>query len=126
MAGWDNFGDNDSIDAMFEEKPSTQYKQEQPIEPYIGTEKRENNYPTKEVKKVKRGRKPKNEEGDPLTEYRSAKYTESQIQKLKKIKLALSTTNDGEALRWALDAAYTANEKKIERIAEEKKKIGVL
>ncbi len=125
MKDWDNFGDNDVIDSMFEENPSTS-PNGQPIELYAGTEERENNSPIKEVKKVKRGRKPKHVEDDPLTEYRSAKYTESQIQKLKMIKSALSTTNDGEALRWALDAAYKANEKKIERIAEEKKKIGVL
>lgn len=122
MKDWDNFGDNDVIDSMFEENPSTS-QNGQPIEPYTGNEERENNYP---VKKVKRGRKPKRGEEDPLTEYRSAKYTESQIQKLKMIKSALSTTNDGEALRWALDAAYKANKRNIERIAEEKKKIGVL
>jgi hypothetical protein len=122
MKDWDNFGDNDVIDSMFEETPSTS-QNGQPIEPCAGTEGRVNEYP---VKKVKRGRKPKSGEDGPLTEYRSAKYTESQIQKLKMIKSALSTTNDGEALRWALDAAYKANKRNIERIAEEKKKIGVL
>jgi hypothetical protein len=117
---WDNFGDNDSIDSMFGGGPVMQYdeQQVQPLESETGPEYQEDNYP---VKKVKRGRKPKEE--DPLTEYRSAKYSASQIEKLNLIKEAMSTTNDGEALRWALDAAYKANRKKIERIVEEKLRI---
>lgn len=89
-------------------------------------DEQEGNHSTGEVKKVKRERKQKKSEGEKLTQYRSAKYSERQIEQLEKIKLAMGTTNEGEVLRWALDEAYRANKKKIERIVEEKQRIETL
>lgn len=114
---------NDDFSSVFLRKPVREEKGqvEKPLEEVCEECETPAASKTQVEKSPRRGRKPKNE--DSLTEYRSAKYTESQIQKLKMIKEALSTTNDGEALRWALDAAYKANKRKIERIVEEKQRI---
>lgn len=120
MKDWTSFGGNDTIDSMFEENPNSQYEsREEPIEPeMLNGDQYEQSIPVE-----KKSRKNKKVVAEKLTEYRSAKYPDRQITQLEHIKLALGTTNDGEALRWALDAAYRANKRKIERIVEEKERI---
>lgn len=89
-------------------------------------DEQEGNHSTGEVKKVKREGKQKKSEGEKLTQYRSAKYSDRQIDQLEKIMVARGTKNVGEVLRWALDEAYRVNKKKIERIVGEKQMIETL
>lgn len=124
MKDWTSFGGNDTIDSMFEENPNPQYRTQDEIrEDPIESETLNDDQYEQSIPVEKKSRKHKKVVAEKLTEYRSAKYPDRQITQLEHIKLALGTTNDGEALRWALDAAYKANKKRIERIVEEKERI---
>lgn len=121
MKKWPNFGSNSDISALFGEDVNTQCAvQESPSDIENDVKEQVDRSPNDNTKTSRKHNKAVAEK---LTQYRSAKYSDRQIDQLEKIKGALSTTNDGEALRWVLDAAYKANKRKIERIVEEKQRI---
>lgn len=121
MKKWPNFGSNSDISALFGEDANTQYAVQESSSDIENSVKEQ--VDTALGNDTKTSRKRNKTVAEKLTQYRSAKYSDRQIEQLEKIKEALSTTNDGEALRWALDAAYKANKRKIERIVEEKQRI---
>jgi hypothetical protein len=61
-----------------------------------------------------------------LKHNRSAKFTDLEVEHLEKIMLAIGTDKVSKALRWCLSKAWEAHGNEIEKIAEEKKKIGTL
>lgn len=75
------------------------------------------------------GKKEKQEENtdsEKLKHNRSAKFTDLEVEQLEKIMLAIGTDKVSKALRWCLSKAWEAHRNEIEKIAEERKKIGTL
>ena len=67
-----------------------------------------------------------NTDKEKLKHNRSAKFTDLEVEHLEKIMLAIGTDKVSKALRWCLSKAWEAHGNEIEKIAEEKKKIGTL
>ena len=67
-----------------------------------------------------------NIDDEKLKHNRSAKFTDLDIEHLEKIMLAIGTDKVSKALRWCLDKAWETHGNEIEKIAEQKKKIGTL
>ncbi len=67
-----------------------------------------------------------NIDDEKLKHNRSAKFTDLDIEHLEKIMLAIGTDKVSKALRWCLNKAWEAQGDEIEKIAEQKKKIGTL
>ena len=65
-------------------------------------------------------------DNDKLKHNRSAKFTDSEVEQLDKIMLALGTDKVSKALRWCLHKVWETQGEEIEKIAQEKKKIGSL
>lgn len=61
-----------------------------------------------------------------LKHNRSAKFTDLEAEQLDKIMLALGTDKVSKALRWCLHKVWETQGEEIEKIAQEKKKIGSL
>lgn len=81
------------------------------------------------VEKLETRKTKKQEEkldNEKLKHNRSAKFTDLEIEHLEKIMLAIGTDQVSKALRWCLSKAWEAHRDEIEKIAEEKKKIGTL
>jgi hypothetical protein len=76
--------------------------------------------------KGKMGKQEENTGDEKLKHNRSAKFTDLEVEQLDKIMLAIGTDKVSKALRWCLSKAWEVNGDEVERIAEEKKKIGVL
>jgi len=68
----------------------------------------------------------KSKQDNALKHSRSAKFTDLEIEQLKKIMIAIGTDQHSKALRWCLNKTWDVYGDEIEKIAEEKKKIGVL
>jgi hypothetical protein len=68
----------------------------------------------------------KNNPDGALKHNRSAKFSDQEIEQLLNIMIAIGTDKHSKALRWCLNKTWEVYGKEIERIAEEKKKIGVL
>jgi len=67
-----------------------------------------------------------NTDNEKLKHNRSAKFTDLEVEHLEKIMLAIGTDKVSKALRWCLSKAWEAQGDEIEKIAEQKKKIGTL
>ena len=67
-----------------------------------------------------------NADNEKLKHNRSAKFTDLEVEHLDKIMLAIGTDKVSKALRWCLNKAWEAHGDEIEKIAEQKKKIGTL
>lgn len=81
------------------------------------------------VGKMEKGRMGKQEENtdkEKLKHNRSAKFNDLEVEKLEKIMVAIGTDKVSKALRWCVSKAWEAHGDEIEKIAEEKKKIGTL
>jgi hypothetical protein len=78
------------------------------------------------VEKGKIGKQDENIDNKKLKHNRSAKFTDLEVEQLEKIMLAIGTDKVSKALRWCLSKAWEAHGDEIEKIAEEKKKIGTL
>jgi hypothetical protein len=61
-----------------------------------------------------------------LKHNRSAKFTDIEIERLNKIKIAIGTDNDSKALRWCLNKIWESYEDEIKKIAEKKMDVGTL
>ena len=72
------------------------------------------------------GKQEENTDKEKLKHNRSAKFTDLEVEHLEKIMLAIGTDKVSKALRWCLSKAWEAHGNEIEKIAEEKKKIGTL
>lgn len=57
---------------------------------------------------------------------KSAKFTDSEVEKLQQIMKAIDTDNISKAIRWCVNTAWDSNKDEIEKIVGEKKKIGKL
>jgi hypothetical protein len=78
------------------------------------------------TEKGKMGKQEENTGDEKLKHNRSAKFTDLEIEQLEKIMLAIGTDKVSKALRWCLSKAWGAHGDEVEKIAEEKKKIGTL
>ncbi len=81
------------------------------------------------VGKTEKGKMGKQKEitgEEKLKHNRSAKFTDLEVEQLEKIMLAIGTDKVSKALRWCLSKAWETHGDDVERIAEEKKKIGML
>lgn len=81
------------------------------------------------VGKTEKGKMGKQKEiagKEKLKHNRSAKFTDLEVEQLEKIMLAIGTDKVSKALRWCLSKAWETHGDDVERIAEEKKKIGML
>jgi hypothetical protein len=78
------------------------------------------------TEKGKMGKQEVNTGDEKLKHNRSAKFTDLEVEQLEKIMLAIGTDKVSKALRWCLSKAWEVNGDEVERIAEEKKKIGIL
>lgn len=78
------------------------------------------------TEKGKMGKQEVNTGDEKLKHNRSAKFTDLEVEQLDKIMLAIGTDKVSKALRWCLSKAWEVNGDEVERIAEEKKKIGIL
>jgi hypothetical protein len=78
------------------------------------------------TEKGKMGKQEGNIGDEKLKHNRSAKFTDLEVEQLEKIMLAIGTDKVSKALRWCLSKAWEVNGDEVERIAEEKKKIGIL
>lgn len=78
------------------------------------------------TEKGKMGKQEGNTGDEKLKHNRSAKFTDLEVEQLEKIMLAIGTDKVSKALRWCLSKAWEVNGDEVERIAEEKKKIGIL
>ncbi len=65
-------------------------------------------------------------DNEKLKHNRSAKFTDLEVEQLEKIMLAIGTDKVSKALRWCLSKAWETHRDEIEKMAEEKKKIGTL
>lgn len=79
-----------------------------------------------EMPVVKKAEKKEENTDEKLKHNRSAKFTDLEIEHLDKIMLAIGTDKVSKALRWCLSKAWETHGDEIEKIAEEKKKIGTL
>jgi hypothetical protein len=57
---------------------------------------------------------------------RSAKFSDQEIEQLDKIMIAIGTDQFSKAMRWCVNKTWEVYGDEIEKIAEQKKKIGVL
>ncbi len=119
MKDWDNFGDNDSIDSMFEDNVCTKRTvgQEPEPQPEILEDEEDVQIEDDGPEIIE------NVDDEKLTQYRTAKYSDRDIEKLAIIKLALGFTTDSEAIRWCLKTAYDYKGEDLEIIAKEIEKI---
>lgn len=108
MKDWNNFGDNNSIDSMFE---------------YNGDQVPENN--ENEITDAQSGDDPKRKD-ERLKNYRSAKYSDAEIERIEMIKQAIATDNDSKALRWCLEKVWDMYGEQIEKVAQMRSQIGTL
>lgn len=70
---------------------------------------------------------PKTEKRDDrLKNYRSAKYSDAEIERIEMIKQAIATDNDSKALRWCLEKVWDMYGEQIERVAQMRSQIGTL
>jgi hypothetical protein len=67
-----------------------------------------------------------NNDNEKLKHNRSAKFTDLEIEHLEKVMLAIGTDKVSKALRWCLSKAWESHGDEIEKIAEQKEKIGTL
>lgn len=68
----------------------------------------------------------KNTTDGALKHNRSAKFSDPEIEKLDKIMVAIGTDQFSKAMRWCVHKTWEVYGEEIKRIAEEKKRIGVL
>jgi hypothetical protein len=78
------------------------------------------------AEKGKIGKQDENIDNKKLKHNRSAKFTDLEVEQLEKIMLAIGTDKVSKALRWCLTKAWEAHGDDVEKMAEEKKKIGML
>jgi hypothetical protein len=79
-----------------------------------------------EISAAERAEKKEENPDEKLKHNRSAKFTDLEVEQLEKIMLAIGTDKVSKALRWCLSKAWEAHGDEIEKIAEQKKKIGTL
>lgn len=98
------------------------------IEALLGKQTKVEKAPTTqaEMPVVEKAEKKEENTDEKLKHNRSAKFTDLEIEHLDKIMLAIGTDKVSKALRWCLSKVWEAHGDEIEKIAEEKKKIGTL
>lgn len=78
------------------------------------------------IEKGKMEKQEENTDNEKLKHNRSAKFTDLEVEHLEKIMLAIGTDKVSKALRWCLSKVWETHGDEIEKIAEQKTKIGTL
>ncbi len=112
MKDWNRIGGNSDISALFPDPVEEQQSYQEEYQEDVIEEQ-------EECEEIEENSSFENPDDEKLTQYRSAKYSDVDIERLRKIIKAVGLKNESEALRWILKTLWDIHGEEIERVAKE-------
>ncbi len=117
MKDWKSFSGNNDISALFPDRVEEQQSYQEEYQENSFDEQEEN-----EEIETNDSSFTDAPDDEKLTQYRSAKYSDRDIERIRKIAKALGL-NESEALRWVLKTIWDIHGEEIERISKEVERV---